>query len=213
MKKPGRLFTLVIVVLALGIVLTLLNIYELHKMRETGNLQQAVQPQAEGKPGKYAVRTPIVWVEGKKVQENTVVLIWVMDMPPGSPSRLNWLIWLHDQMIHYYFECNVSKFSFDFEVLLISLYFQKFYNLYRNFWTGGYISCQRALKFENKRLFQLQIEENLAILCVHHVAYYNQSTPEALVDWTVNTVSVLYLTCTIFCGIWFISKLVWIWFN
>ena len=71
MKKPGRLFSLVIVVLGLGIVLTLLNIYELHKMRETGNLQQVIQPQVEGRAEKYAVHTPIVWVEGKKVLQES----------------------------------------------------------------------------------------------------------------------------------------------
>lgn len=72
MKKPSRLFSLVIVVLGLGIILTILNIYELHKMKETGVLQQANQPVVEGKTGKYAVRTPVVWVAGKKVGHVTV---------------------------------------------------------------------------------------------------------------------------------------------
>ncbi|XP_062596927.1 probable tubulin polyglutamylase ttll-15 isoform X2 [Saccostrea cucullata] len=68
MKKPGRFFSLVIVVLGLGIVLTLLNIYELHKMRETGALQQVSQPQVEAGTGKHAVRMPVVWVAGKKLE-------------------------------------------------------------------------------------------------------------------------------------------------
>lgn len=80
MKKPGRLFSLVIVVLGLGIVLTLLNIYELHKMRETGNLQQVIQPQVEGRAEKYAVHTPIVWVEGKKVWEKIARIWWSVNL-------------------------------------------------------------------------------------------------------------------------------------
>lgn len=111
MKKPGRLFSLVIVVLALGIVLTLLNIYELHKMRETGNLQQAVQPQTEGKPGKYAVRTPIVWVEGKKLESGYLKHVFAVFDRIGyalGNGDSDWdVLWSHE----YPFESLAKKMS------------------------------------------------------------------------------------------------------
>ena len=64
MRGPGKMFTLVVVVLGLGIVLTLLNIYELHKMKEDHALHN-LQP--EGQTGVSAVRQPVVWVEGNRV--------------------------------------------------------------------------------------------------------------------------------------------------
>ena len=63
MSKP--LSWIVVVVLVFGVMLTLLNIYELHKMREDYATHH--QPTMEAKEGKFAVRQPIVWIEGKNV--------------------------------------------------------------------------------------------------------------------------------------------------
>ena len=45
--------------------LTLLNIYELHKMKT--DYASHVQPSVEAKEGKYGTKQHIVWVEGKHV--------------------------------------------------------------------------------------------------------------------------------------------------
>ncbi|XP_061172452.1 probable tubulin polyglutamylase ttll-15 [Saccostrea echinata] len=111
MKKPGRLFSLVIVVLGLGIVLTLLNIYELHKMRETGVLQQANMPQVEGRTGKYAVRMPVVWIEGKKLESGYLKHVFAVFERIGyvvGDGESDWdVLWSHE----YPFEQLAKKIS------------------------------------------------------------------------------------------------------
>jgi hypothetical protein len=74
----------VIIVLGLGIILTILNIYELHKMKESSVLQQASQPVVEGKTGNYAVKTPVVWIEGKKVHVGHGILLVLTVLSAGE---------------------------------------------------------------------------------------------------------------------------------
>ncbi|XP_062615764.1 probable tubulin polyglutamylase ttll-15, partial [Saccostrea cucullata] len=100
MKKHGRYFSLVIVLLGLGILFTLLNIYELYKMRETGVLQQANLPEAEERTGKYDVRKPIVWVEGKKLESgylNHVISVFERIGYAVGDNKSDWdVLWSHE---------------------------------------------------------------------------------------------------------------------
>ncbi|KAJ8308800.1 hypothetical protein KUTeg_013674 [Tegillarca granosa] len=65
-KRPGKLGSVVIVILVLGIGLTILNIYELHKMREDHALH--IMPNTEVKADKYATKQPVLWVSGKRLE-------------------------------------------------------------------------------------------------------------------------------------------------
>lgn len=52
------------VILGFGTILTILNIYELGKLREDHALHL---PISEATAGKFGIKQPVVWMEGKHV--------------------------------------------------------------------------------------------------------------------------------------------------
>ena len=67
LKSPGRLSVLVVVILCIGVILTVLNIYQLQQMKlEHSSLHD--QPAIiEPTPGHGGSRSPVVWIHGKRV--------------------------------------------------------------------------------------------------------------------------------------------------
>lgn len=101
---------IVIIVLVLGVALTLLNIYELNKMREdyAAHIQA---PVVEAKEGKYGTKQHIVWVEGKN--KHTGYLKHVFDVfdrigYAAGDGESDWdVLWSHE----YPFEILSKKIS------------------------------------------------------------------------------------------------------
>jgi len=66
-RFPGRLAYAAGIILFFGMLLTILNVYELHQIREDHNVHINT-PLVEAKAaGKYGTKQPVVWVNGKQV--------------------------------------------------------------------------------------------------------------------------------------------------
>ncbi|XP_063428063.1 probable tubulin polyglutamylase ttll-15 [Mytilus trossulus] len=115
-KKPKTrglisrpLWLVVIIVLTLGVLLTLLNIYELHKMRE--DYAAHLTPTMEAKEGKYASKQPIVWIEGKNKHSGYLKHVYAVFDRIGyavGDAESDWdVLWSHE----YPFESLSKKIS------------------------------------------------------------------------------------------------------
>lgn len=99
----------VIIVLVLGVALTLLNIYELHKMKT--DYASHVQPSVEAKEGKYGTKQHIVWVEGKHAHSGYLKHVFAVFDRIGyaeGDGESDWdVLWSHE----YPFEIFSKKIS------------------------------------------------------------------------------------------------------
>ncbi|XP_041352291.1 probable tubulin polyglutamylase ttll-15 [Gigantopelta aegis] len=124
MKSPSNLIYIVAIILFLGIVLTVLNIYELHKMKEDHSIvhNSLQMPQVEAKEGKMLFRQPIVWVLGTKLetgylkhvfnvferlnyafgdQESDWDILWSHDYPFVTLSKQLTILKPHQRVNHF----------------------------------------------------------------------------------------------------------------
>ncbi|XP_033730076.1 uncharacterized protein LOC117319362 [Pecten maximus] len=97
-RGPGKLITAASVVLGFGIILTILNIYELHKMKEDHMIH--IQPATEGKTGTFGSKQPVVWVEGKHLGTGYLKHVFTVFDRIGyavGDSESTWdVLWSHE---------------------------------------------------------------------------------------------------------------------
>ncbi|XP_033735324.1 probable tubulin polyglutamylase ttll-15 [Pecten maximus] len=97
-RGPGKLITAASVVLGFGIILTILNIYELHKMKEDHMIH--IQPATEGKTGTFGSKQPVVWVEGKHLGTGYLKHVFTVFDRIGyavGDSESKWdVLWSHE---------------------------------------------------------------------------------------------------------------------
>ncbi|XP_076462884.1 putative tubulin polyglutamylase ttll-15 [Babylonia areolata] len=97
-RGPSRFMYLCAFVLVLGVMLTFLNIYQLHKMREEHSIHQASSALVEGKPED---RTgSIVWIHGKNLQTGYLQHVFNVFEQSGfttGDQTDEWhVLWAHD---------------------------------------------------------------------------------------------------------------------
>lgn len=100
LKRPGKLSILVVVVLCIGVVLTVLNIYQLQQMKlEHFNHQQPITV-IEPTPGKGASRAPVVWIHGKTMETGYLKHVKIVFERLGfvvTNDELDWdVMWAHE---------------------------------------------------------------------------------------------------------------------
>ncbi|KAK6186581.1 hypothetical protein SNE40_008595 [Patella caerulea] len=100
--RTPKLIYVIIAILAIGVILTLLNIYELHKMKEDHSMHHSwvSEPEVEGRTGKNAKKMPVVWVTGKKKESGYLKHVYNVFNRIGyvtGDENSDWeVLWAHD---------------------------------------------------------------------------------------------------------------------
>ncbi|XP_060062892.1 probable tubulin polyglutamylase ttll-15 [Ylistrum balloti] len=98
LRRPGKLITATGIVLGFGIILTILNIYELHKIKEDHMLH--IQPATEAKTGTFGSKQPVVWVDGKHLGTGYLKHVFAVFDRIGyavGDSESKWdVLWSHE---------------------------------------------------------------------------------------------------------------------
>lgn len=95
---PSRFMYLCAFILVLGVLLTFLNIYQLHKMKEEHSMHHALSPVVEGNTD---VRTgPVVWISGKNLHTGYLQHVFNVFKQSGftvGDHSDDWnVLWAHD---------------------------------------------------------------------------------------------------------------------
>lgn len=97
-RGPGKLILAACIVLGLGVLLTILNIYELHKMKEDHLMHS--QPVTEGRSGTFGSKQPVVWVDGKNLGTGYLKHVFAVFDRIGyavGDSESKWdVLWSHE---------------------------------------------------------------------------------------------------------------------
>ncbi|KAK7100753.1 probable tubulin polyglutamylase ttll-15 [Littorina saxatilis] len=99
-RKSSKFMYLVAFVLFLGVALTFLNIFELHKMREDYNQHHEMFPHVEGIQDDKTGTGQVVWVQGKNMHSGYLKhvhnVFQQIGFTPGDQSDDWTVLWAHD---------------------------------------------------------------------------------------------------------------------
>ncbi|XP_067680805.1 probable tubulin polyglutamylase ttll-15 isoform X1 [Haliotis asinina] len=99
-RTPSKLIYIVGVILFLGIILTVLNIYELHKMKEDHSILHSGLIVPEGRDGKSVYKQPVVWVAAKRIETGYLKHVFNVFERVGyvtGSQESDWdVLWSHD---------------------------------------------------------------------------------------------------------------------